>query len=117
MKLLRYGSPGAERPGLLDNDGQLRDLGIHIPDVAGSSLGRDVLGRIRSLDPADLPLVPGSPRIGPCVGNVGKIIGVGLNYRDHAIESNMPIPSEPPLFMKATSAIIGPNDDVEIPRG
>jgi ureidoglycolate lyase len=117
MKLLRYGPSGAERPGLLDIDGHLRDLSADIPDVAGPALARAALDRLRTTDPRALPLVRGKPRIGPCVGGVGKIIGVGLNYRDHAIESNMPIPAEPPLFIKATSAIIGPHDDVEIPRG
>lgn len=116
MKLLRYGASGAERPALLDANGQLRDLSAEIPDVAASALSRAALKMLRSLDSRALPLVQGSPRLGPCVANVGKIIGVGLNYRDHAVESNVPIPAEPPLFMKATSAIIGPNDDVHIPR-
>lgn len=101
---------------MLDASGQLRDLSTAIPDVAGPALGRATLDMLRSLDSRTLPLVRGSPRLGPCVASVGKIIGVGLNYRDHAAESNMPIPVEPPLFMKATSAIIGPNDDVHIPR-
>jgi 2-keto-4-pentenoate hydratase/2-oxohepta-3-ene-1,7-dioic acid hydratase in catechol pathway len=116
MKLLRYGAPGAERPAMLDANGQLRDLSAEIQDIAGSALSRAALHMLHSLDARALPLVHGNPRLGPCVGNVGKIIGVGLNYRDHAAESNMPIPAEPPLFMKATSAIIGPNDDVHIPR-
>jgi 2-keto-4-pentenoate hydratase/2-oxohepta-3-ene-1,7-dioic acid hydratase in catechol pathway len=115
MKLLRYGEPRAELPGLLDSDGRLRDLSFHVPDIAGPSLRPKALARLRSIDPSTLPLVPGNPRLGPCVGAVGKIIGVGLNFADHAAESGMPIPAEPPLFMKATSAIIGPNDDVEIP--
>lgn len=117
MKLVRYGAPGAERPGLLDVEGQLRGLEAEIPDLAGSALEHTTLDRLREIDPQTLPLVQGNPRLGPCVGRVGKIIGVGLNYSDHAAESNMPIPSEPPLFMKATSAIIGPDDDVEIPLG
>jgi len=117
VKLLRYGPPGGERPALLDHTGRLRGLSQHIPDVAGPALLPEVLQSLRALDETSLPLVAGTPRIGPCVGGVGKIIGVGLNYRDHAIESNMPIPAEPPLFMKATSAISGPYDEVEIPLG
>jgi 2-keto-4-pentenoate hydratase/2-oxohepta-3-ene-1,7-dioic acid hydratase in catechol pathway len=117
MKLLRYGPAGHERPALLDEHGHLRDLSRHIPDLAGDALLPASLESIRSLDPASLPEVPGTPRIGPCVGAVGKIIGVGLNYKDHAAESGMPIPQEPPLFLKPSSAIIGPNDDVEIPLG
>lgn len=115
MKLLRYGPPGHEKPALFDHQGRLRDLSRHIPDLAGNALLPASLDSIRSLDPNCLPEVPGTPRIGPCVGRVGKIIGVGLNYKDHAAESGMPIPQEPPLFLKPSSAIIGPNDDVEIP--
>jgi 2-keto-4-pentenoate hydratase/2-oxohepta-3-ene-1,7-dioic acid hydratase in catechol pathway len=117
MKLLRYGPRGSERPGLLDPQGRLRDLSAHVPDIAGTSLAPAELDRLRALDPASLPEVGGDPRIGPCVGAVGKLICVGLNYADHAAESNLPVPSEPVLFMKATSAICGPNDDVEIPPG
>ena len=117
MKLLRYGAPGHERPGLLDRSGQLRGLSGSIADLGGSGLRPDSLQRLASINPHALPPVAGEPRIGPCVAQVGKIVGVGLNYRDHAVESNMPIPSEPPLFLKATSSIIGPNDDVEIPLG
>lgn len=117
MKLLRYGEPGHERPAMLDVDGSLRDLSAHIPDVSGAALERGSLESLRAIDPKTLPAVDGNVRIGPCVGSVGKIVGVGLNYSDHAAESNMPVPSEPPLFLKATSAIVGPNDDVEIPPG
>jgi 2-keto-4-pentenoate hydratase/2-oxohepta-3-ene-1,7-dioic acid hydratase in catechol pathway len=117
MKLLRYGPPGREKPAMLDDSGGLRDLSAHITDLAGTALSPESLRYISFLDREELPLVEGNPRIGPCVGNVGKIVGVGLNYADHAAESNMPLPSEPPLFLKASSAIVGPNDDVEIPRG
>jgi ureidoglycolate lyase/2,4-diketo-3-deoxy-L-fuconate hydrolase len=106
-----------ERPGVIDNQGRLRDLSAHVPDVAGAALLPATIERLRALNPEALPEVAGSPRLGPCVGGVGKIIGVGLNYKDHAAESNMPIPKEPPLFLKPTSAIVGPNDDVEIPLG
>jgi len=102
---------------LLDGKGRLRDLSDCVPDVGGTALLPAGVDYLRSLDPSSLPEVAGSPRIGPCVGGVGKIIGVGLNYKDHAAESGMPFPSEPPLFLKCTSAIIGPNDDVEIPLG
>jgi len=116
MKLLRYGAPGAEKPGLLDQDGALRDLSGVISDVAGEALSDESLARLRDLDPATLPLVDGDPRLGPCVGQVGKFICIGLNYADHAAESGMALPEEPVIFFKATSAICGPNDDVEIPR-
>ena len=117
MKLLRYGAAGEERPGILDSEGQLRDLSGVVQDITGNTLLPAALDRIRALDPAQLPLVAGAPRLGPCVGAVGKIVCVGLNYSDHAAESGLAVPSEPVLFMKATSAIVGPNDDVEIPRG
>lgn len=117
MKLLRYGPPGRERPAILDNNGGVRDLSRHIADIAGVALLPESLGTLGSIDPSTLPLLRNEPRIGPCVGNVGKIVCVGLNYSDHAAESGMPVPAEPVLFMKPTSAIIGPNDDVEIPRG
>ena len=116
MKIVRIGDPGQERPALLEN-GRLRDLGGVIADVAGAALLPEGLAKLRALAPDTLPLIDGSPRIGPCIGSVGKVICVGLNYRDHAVEANMPIPSEPILFLKPTSAIIGPNDDVEIPVG
>ncbi|KTT39448.1 ureidoglycolate lyase [Pseudomonas oryzihabitans] len=117
MKLLRYGEKGQEKPGLLDQQGILRDLSAHVPDITGSTLGADTLARLASLDPASLPRVEGEPRIGPCVGGVGKFICIGLNYADHAAEAGMAIPSEPIIFNKWTSAICGPNDAVEIPRG
>ena len=117
MKLLRFGDAGAEKPGALDNAGVLRDLSSIVPDFAGASLLPGSLDRLRNIDLTILPAVPGTPRIGPCVGAVGKFIGIGLNYSDHAAESGMPVPVEPILFMKATSAICGPNDNVIIPRG
>ena len=117
MKLVRYGNTGDERPGLLDSQGALRDLYAFVPDIAGSVLLPASLEKLRAQDPATLPLVPGSPRLGPCVGAVGKFICIGLNYSDHAAESNMAVPAEPVVFMKATSAICGPHDQVIIPRG
>ena len=115
MKLLRIGPAGAERPAILDAEGRARDLSAHIGDLSGAALAPEALRRIAALDPLSLPLVEG--RIGPCVGHVGKFICVGLNYADHAAEAGMAVPSEPILFMKATSAICGPNDDIVIPRG
>jgi 2-keto-4-pentenoate hydratase/2-oxohepta-3-ene-1,7-dioic acid hydratase in catechol pathway len=117
MKLLRYGPPGQERPGLLDAQGTLRDLSGVIPELAGAALQPDSLGRLAQIDPASLPAVPGRPRLGPCVAGVGKFICVGLNYSDHAAESGMTVPAEPIIFMKATSCLSGPNDDIVIPRG
>ncbi|QDD89537.1 ureidoglycolate lyase [Pseudomonas oryzihabitans] len=117
MKLLRYGEKGQEKPGLLDEQGILRDLSAHIPDITGATLGAETLASLARLDPASLPRVEGQPRIGPCVGNVGKFICIGLNYADHAAEAGMAIPAEPIIFNKWTSAICGPNDAVEIPRG
>lgn len=117
MKLVRYGEPGLEQPGLIDAGGALRALSGHIADVSGQSLGPEVLGRLRSLTAQELPLVAGSPRFGPCVGQVGKFICVGLNYLDHVLESGAALPAEPVLFMKATSAIAGPNDSIVIPPG
>jgi 2-keto-4-pentenoate hydratase/2-oxohepta-3-ene-1,7-dioic acid hydratase in catechol pathway len=117
MKLLRYGPPGQEKPGLLDASGAIRDLSGHISDLSGSALDPDALARLAAIDPASLPAVNGSPRLGPCVTGVGKFICVGLNYSDHAAESGMAVPAEPIIFMKATSAITGPNDDLVIPRG
>lgn len=117
MKLLRYGTPGQERPGLLDAEGRIRDLSAVIPDLAGDALLPASLARLRALAWRDLPLVSGTPRLGPCVARTGKFICIGLNYADHAAESGMPAPAEPVVFMKATSAICGPNDDVVIPRG
>jgi len=115
MKLLRYGEPGRERPGLLDAAGRIRDLSTVVPDIAGTVLLPESLAKLRDTDPETLPQIGGQPRLGPCVGSVGKIVCVGLNYSDHAVESGMQIPSEPVLFVKATSAVSGPNDDVEIP--
>ncbi len=117
MKLLRYGTAGQEKPGLLDSTGAIRDLSGVVPDIAGNVLLPDSLAKLRKVDPASLPTVNGSPRIGPCVGSVGKFICIGLNYSDHAAESGMAVPKEPIVFMKATSCIVGPNDDVELPRG
>lgn len=116
MKLLRYGSAGAERPGLLDSQGNIRDLSDHITDVAGDALQPAALDALRKLDPESLPLVSDPSRLGACVGNVGKFICIGLNYADHAEETGAEIPKEPIIFSKWTSAIVGPNDDVEIPR-
>jgi 2-keto-4-pentenoate hydratase/2-oxohepta-3-ene-1,7-dioic acid hydratase in catechol pathway len=117
MKLLRYGPAGQEKPGLLDRGGNIRDLSGAVRDIAGEALAPASLERLRRLDPASLPLVSGSPRLGPCVGSVPKIIAIGLNYRLHAQEAGAAIPSEPIFFMKATSSICGPNDDVIIPKG
>ncbi|NYS25578.1 fumarylacetoacetate hydrolase family protein [Rhodobacteraceae bacterium 2376] len=118
MKLLRVGEPGQECPALLDNQGQLRDLSSLIPDIAGPVLSDAALADLAArVQGADLPVVDPATRIGPCVGNVGKFVCVGLNFSDHAAEAGAPIPSEPILFMKATSAICGPNDTVLIPRG
>ncbi len=117
MKLLRYGPKGAEKPGILASDGSVRDLSGVVDDISGDTLGDVVLEKLRALDLASLPLVDSNPRIGPCVGNVGKFICIGLNYADHAAESGMELPAEPVIFFKATSAIAGPDDTVEIPRG
>ncbi|UTD26873.1 fumarylacetoacetate hydrolase family protein [Bradyrhizobium sp. WD16] len=117
MKLLRYGEAGREKPGLIDAGGALRDLSGVVADIAGETLLPENLAKLRAIDPASLPRVDGGPRLGACVGSVGKFVCVGLNYSDHAAESGMAIPTEPVLFMKATSAICGPNDDVEIPLG
>lgn len=117
MKLLRYGVVGGEKPALLDGDGRVRDLSGHIKDICGAALLPSSLESLRSVDPTTLPEVADTPRIGPCVGGVGKIVCVGLNYRDHAAESGMAIPSEPVLFLKPSSSIVGPNDAVQIPVG
>ena len=117
MKLLRYGDAGQEKPGILDSDGNIRDLSAHVTDIAGDVLGDDQLAAIAAHDINSLPIVEGDPRIGPCVAGVGKFLCIGLNYSDHAAEAGMEVPPEPVLFMKATSTICGPNDDVEIPRG
>jgi len=117
MKLLRFGNRGREKPGALDSEGQIRDLSGVVADIAGAALLPDSLERLRQIDLHTLPLVTGSPRLGPCAGSVGKFLCIGLNYSDHAAESGMAVPAEPVLFMKATSAICGPNDDVVIPMG
>jgi len=116
MKLLRYGPKGQEKPGMLDASGSLRDLSGVIADIDGTTVGAGGLAKLGGLDPASLPAVSGSPRLGACVGKVGKFICIGLNYADHAAESGLDVPPEPVIFMKVTSAICGPNDDVEIPR-
>jgi ureidoglycolate lyase/2,4-diketo-3-deoxy-L-fuconate hydrolase len=117
MKLLRVGELGHERPALLDGQCGLRDLSAHVSDIGGSSLLPENLAKLRELHLDSLPLIRGNPRYGACVGGIGKIVCVGLNYSDHAAESKMPIPAEPILFLKPTSSIAGPNDDVEIPLG
>lgn len=117
MKLLRYGNKGLEKPGILDEHGVIRDLSHHVDDISGINLSDEALAKLRLLDLTSLPEVTGQPRIGACVNNVGKFICIGLNYADHAAEANMPVPDEPIVFSKWTSAISGPNDDVEIPFG
>jgi len=117
MKLLRYGQRGQEKPGLIDAEGRIRDLSGVIADIDGTAVSPEGLARLRALDPASLPAVPGKPRLGACVGRVGKLVAIGLNYSDHAAESGMKVPPEPVVFMKATSALNGPDDDVEMPRG
>lgn len=117
MKLLRFGELGTEKPGLIDAEGHVRDLSAHVDDITGASLSPDAVDRLRAIDPESLPVVDGQPRIGACVGSVGKLIAIGLNYADHAAEANMALPAEPIVFFKATSSICGPNDAVEIPRG
>ncbi|WP_425102417.1 fumarylacetoacetate hydrolase family protein [Tropicibacter sp. S64] len=121
MKLLRYGAPGAEKPGLLDKNGRVRDLSDVVPDIAGSVLEPEGLARLAALDPEGLPLVDGTPqqdlRLGACVGGIGKFVCIGLNYADHAEEAGMPIPEEPIIFNKWTSAVVGPNDAIQVPRG
>jgi ureidoglycolate lyase len=116
MKLMRVGARGAEKPAILAADGSVRDLSGVVPDIAGDAITPAGLARIRAADPASLPILDASNRIGPCVGRVGKFICVGLNYADHAAETGAAIPAEPILFQKATSAIVGPNDDVVIPK-
>lgn len=117
MKLLRFGEAGAEKPGLLDGDGNIRDLSGYIDDVGGANLSPEALAKLSSVDLNSLPLVEGNPRFGPCVAGTGKFMCIGLNYSDHAAETGAEVPPEPILFMKASSAIVGPNDTVEIPRG
>ena len=117
MKLLRVGPKGAEKPSLIDHEGTVRDLSAEVDDIAGEALSDAGLERLRRLDPADLPAVPADSRIGPPVGRIGKLVCVGLNYRDHAEETGNPIPTEPVLFGKAATAVSGPYDDIETPRG
>ncbi len=117
MKLVRFGRPGKEKPGLVDADGRVHDLSDHIGDIDGASLAPKSLARLAKLKPEKLPLVRGRPRLGPCVGNVGNFVAVGLNFADHAAETGSPIPKEPILFNKATSCIVGPNDHVVLPKG
>lgn len=120
MKLLRYGATGQEKPGLLDADGHVRDLSAHVDDIAGNALNPQCLDELRALNVSELPIVNGAPqqslRLGACVGNIGKFICIGLNYADHAAEAGMEIPPEPVIFNKWTSAVIGPDDDVQIPK-
>jgi ureidoglycolate lyase len=116
MKLLRYGSVGEEQPAVLDREGRIRSLRGVVDDIAGAALSAASLAKLRAVDPHSLPLVEGPVRIGPCVGRVGKFMCIGLNYAEHAAETGAKVPDEPVLFMKATSAIVGPNDDLQIPR-
>lgn len=116
MKLLRVGQPGQEKPAILDQDGKARDLSAHVKDIGGEAISPEGLKAIAALDPSTLPLL-GDERIGACVSGTGKFICIGLNFSDHAAETGAQVPSEPVIFMKATSAIVGPNDDVIIPRG
>lgn len=117
MKFVRYGAQGAEKPGLVDSTGAIRDLSGHISDLSGTSIDPEALARLGAVDPATLPLVSADERLGPCVAGTGKFICIGLNYSDHAAETGATVPPEPIIFMKATSAISGPNDDLLIPRG
>jgi 2,4-didehydro-3-deoxy-L-rhamnonate hydrolase len=117
MKLVRFGEAGREKPGGVDSSGQIRDLSGIIPDITGETLASDALARLKQADLNALPVVPAGQRLGPCVGNVRNFIAIGLNYADHAAETGAPIPAEPIIFNKAPSCIVGPNDDVIIPRG
>jgi 2-keto-4-pentenoate hydratase/2-oxohepta-3-ene-1,7-dioic acid hydratase in catechol pathway len=117
MKLLRYGPEGQEKPGMSDADGGLRDLSGHVSDINGGTISDEALDSLRAIDPASLPKVEGNPRIAACVGNIGKFMCIGLNYSDHAAETGAEPPDHPILFMKATSAVVGPNDNVSLPRG
>lgn len=121
MKLVRYGQRGAEKPGLLDGSGRVRDLSGVVSDISGDTLRPDSLKKLAGLDPESLPLIDGTPqqdlRLGACVGSIGKFVCIGLNYADHAAEAGMPIPEEPIIFNKWTSAVVGPNDDIQVPRG
>ena len=117
MKLVRYGENGSEKPGLVDGDGTLRDLSAHVSDIDGSTLDEASLAKLRAIDASSLPAVSGSPRLGCPVGSIGKVLCIGLNFSDHAKESGLPIPGEPILFMKATTSLNGPNDQVVLPKG
>jgi 2,4-diketo-3-deoxy-L-fuconate hydrolase len=117
MKLVRFGRAGREKPGLVDFAGKIRDISEHVPELSGTALSRKALAKLRRLKPEKLPLVRGRPRLGSCVGRVGNFIAVGLNYADHAAETGAAIPKEPILFNKAPSCIVGPNDDVMLPKG
>jgi 2,4-didehydro-3-deoxy-L-rhamnonate hydrolase len=117
MKLVRYGKLGEEKPGLIDVGGKIRDLSAHVAELSGDNLSPDTLGRLGRLDPNTLPAISGNPRLGSCVPKPGNFIAVGLNYADHAAESGMAVPKEPVLFNKAPSCVVGPNDDIVIPRG
>jgi 2,4-diketo-3-deoxy-L-fuconate hydrolase len=121
MKLLRYGQPGQEKPGCLDAEGRVRALSGHVDDISGAALLPETIARLQALDITTLPIVDGAPqddlRLGPCVGQTGKFVCIGLNYADHAAESGLPVPPEPVIFNKWTSAIVGPDDDIQIPRG
>jgi 2-keto-4-pentenoate hydratase/2-oxohepta-3-ene-1,7-dioic acid hydratase in catechol pathway len=117
MKLVRFGAPGREKPGLVDAAGRIRDLSKIVPDIAGDALSPKSLAKLRKLKPDQLPLVRGTPRLGSCVGKVGNFIAIGLNYSDHAAEAGMPLPKEPIVFNKAPTCICGPNDDTMIPKG
>ena len=117
MKLVRYGNEGQEKPGLIDSDGQLRELSGHVADINGPALSKDSLKMLYGIDPTSLPAVSGTPRLGACVGDIGKFMCIGLNYSDHAAETGADIPEHPILFMKATSAVVGANDIVMLPRG
>jgi 2-keto-4-pentenoate hydratase/2-oxohepta-3-ene-1,7-dioic acid hydratase in catechol pathway len=117
MRLLRYGENGREKPGLLDLEGRIRDLSVEIGDITGAIFGDTALAKLKAIDVKRLPLVEGSPRLGPCVTGVGKVIGVAINYKMHGVETGSKQPTEPTLFLKATSAISGPNDDIVLPKG
>ncbi|MDE1148207.1 MAG: fumarylacetoacetate hydrolase family protein [Azospirillaceae bacterium] len=117
MKLLRYGPVGQEKPGLLDAAGQIRDLSGHVADIGPAQLSAESLAKLAALDPASLPVVPGTPRLGVPYTGISKFLAVGLNYADHAAESNLPLPKEPVLFTKAVSCLTGPNDEVMLPQG
>src|SRR4051794_15515565 len=116
MKLVRFGAPGQEKPGIVDSGGQIRDASGIIPDLTGATLSKQSLAKLKAADPGTLPAAPTGARLGACVGQVGNFVAVGLNFVDHARETGAPIPAEPILFNKAPSCIVGPNDDVILPR-